>query len=202
MGREVKNKNKALFIQRLIAFIIDIVLVAFIASLLTMPFTKVDGNEKLTKQATELQEKYLNKEISSKDYIEEYSIIYYKISRSNGLLSIVTIILNILYFIVYQFYREGQTIGKKLMKIRVVAEEGELTMNQLVIRSLIADFILVDIITFGFMLFTPKEIMGICAGMVQMIQYIIVFISVFMIMFNKDGRGLHDLFAKTKVIRD
>lgn len=196
------SKTKALFIQRLGAFLIDIMLVSMFASLITVPFTKENHNDKLAERAIEIQQQYMDKKITIEDYMDEYSSIYYKMSRNNGLLSLVIIILNILYFIVYQFYNDGRTMGKKLMGIKVVSDDKDLNMDQLVLRSLIANFILVDIIVFVFMLFVPSNLFIYCAGFVQLIQYIVVFISVFMIMFRKDGRGLHDIFTRTKVIRN
>ena len=44
----------------------------------------------------------------------------YQLSKETGLTNIVTIVVYVLYFIVYQMYMNGQTIGKRIMKIRVV----------------------------------------------------------------------------------
>ena len=76
----------------------------------------------------------------------------YTIARKNGFVSLITIVINILYFVVFQLYNKGQTIGKELMKIKVISDTDELTMNQMIFRSFIANSILLDIITFMFML--------------------------------------------------
>ena len=53
----------------------------------------------------------------------------YQLSKETGLTNIVTIVVYVLYFIVYQMYMNGQTIGKRIMKIRVVKnEDGTFTM--------------------------------------------------------------------------
>ena len=117
------------------------------------------------------------------------------------MISLITIALNILYFVVYQLYNKGQTIGKKLMKIKIISTDGELFMNQMIFRAFIANFILVDLISFLFMLTKSKELYFYGTGIFQFIQYIIVIVSVFMIMFRKDGCSIHDKLVHTKVIR-
>ena len=195
------EENKALFFQRLIAFIIDVSIICLIASMISTPFIDIDKSNKLTEESTEIMQKYMNHEISTKDYSIKFMNISYSLARNNGFLSIVTILLEIVYFIVFQIYKNGQTIGKKIMRIRVVADNGDLSMNQLIIRSLIANSILLEIITFAFMVFTSKDIYFYSTGIFGLIQYVIILISIFMVMFRKDGCSIHDKIAHTKVIR-
>lgn len=197
-----KNSNKkALFIQRFGAYIIDILLIAVIASIISIPFINENKNEKLQTEAMEIVEKMQNSEITVKEYVEEYSSIYYKLARFSGIVTLITLLLDVLYFVVYQVYAKGQTIGKKIMKIKVVSEDGKLTTDQMIIRSLLANSILATIITFSFMLFIPKSVYFYCVSVVELIQYLSIFISVIMIMKRKDGKSIHDMLAHTKVVR-
>ena len=61
------SREKALFIQRLAAFIIDIMLVSTVASLFSVPFIDVEGVNKLNEQATTNIDQYLNQEIDMND---------------------------------------------------------------------------------------------------------------------------------------
>ena len=197
-----KNSNKkALFIQRFGAFIIDILLITVIASIISIPFINENKNEKLQTEAMEIVEKMQNSEITVKEYVEEYSSIYYKLARFSGIVTLITLLLDVFYYVVYQVYAKGQTIGKKIMKIKVVSEDGELTTDQMIIRGLIANSILATIITFSFMLFIPKSVYFYCVSVVELIQYLSIFISVIMIMKRKDGKSIHDMLAHTKVVR-
>ena len=52
----IKKQEKALFIQRLGAYLIDIVIVSFVATLISMPFIDSKKEEKQQKQVQEIME--------------------------------------------------------------------------------------------------------------------------------------------------
>ena len=196
------SREKALFIQRLAAFIIDIMLVSTVASLFSVPFIDVEGVNKLNEEATAIVDQYLNQEIDMNDYLSETVSITYQLARKNGIVTIINLFLAILYFVVYQFYQNGQTIGKKLLRIQAISnDEQELTMNQMIFRSLIINSILVEMIVLGFIILASREVYFYGVGIFEGIQYLVMLISVFMVMFREDGRGLHDLIAHTKVVK-
>lgn len=55
------NEEKAYFLQRLLAFIIDLVIVSTIVSIITFPFTSSKNIENLNEEANELVENMLMK---------------------------------------------------------------------------------------------------------------------------------------------
>ena len=197
-----KGESKALFVQRLVAFLIDILLISVVASLISAPFINTDKTSDLEKKTYKLVEQLQKDEISVEEYSVQYKTLYYKMARNSGVSSLIIILLNVLYFVVFQIYNKGQTIGKKMVNIRIVSDEGELSYNQLIFRSFIANFILVDIIMFVFMLFSTKDVYFWSTIIFRGIQYLIVFISIFMIMNHNDGRAIHDKIVHTKVIRE
>ncbi len=202
MGKKVKESDikKALFTQRLFAFLIDVLIVYVIASFISMPFIDSKESTKLSNEAIEIRDKYMNGELSVNSYVSQFSSISYKIAWNTGVYSLITIVIEILYYIVYQLYNGGQTIGKKIMKTKIVSDIGNLEMNQMIFRSFLANFILLNIISFVFMLFTSKSTYFYAISFFEVIQYIIVFISIFLVMYTNDGRSLHDRFTKTRVI--
>ena len=196
------EKQNALFIQRLLAYLIDIMIVSFISTLLSYPFYDNSSVEKLNNSSMEIVEKYIDKEISAQTYIVESMDISYQIAKKTGAVSLITLFLCVLYFICFQFYKKGQTIGKYLMRIKIVSnDDSQLNINNYIYRSLIINSILVDIIVLCFVIFTNSEIYFYGTATFEMIKYAIIVVSALMVMFRKDSRGLHDIIADTKVVR-
>jgi len=195
-----KKLTKGNFTKRLVAFIIDIMIVYCISSFVSMPFLNQSTSDKLSKQLIEIREKYENKEIESKEFVSQYANLSYKIARTTGIYSIVTIIFEIVYFVVLQLYWNGQTIGKKIMKLKVISLDGELDCNQMIFRSFIANFILLNIISFALMLFSPKDVYFYGIAFFEFIQYSICAISIFMVLYSADGCSIHDKLTHTKVV--
>lgn len=199
----MKNSKNATFIQRLCALLLDMFLISMVTSVFTVYLVDNDNYQKLTDESNQIVEQYTAGEISPKTYISKASDISYDLSRQTAIVSIITIAINILYFVVFQFYKKGQTIGKKLMKIRLVNnEDKDLTMNQVAIRSLIINFILVDMVMVTFSVLGTKDMYFVVSMIVELIQYIVLFAIAIMVLSKEDRRGLHDVFAKTKVVKD
>ena len=199
---EDSNKNKALFIQRLCAFFVDAIIIAFVASFIASPFINIDKVEKLNEQTEEIAENFVQQEIDFNEYTVEYANITYDLSKTLGAQSLITITIGILYYVVFQLYMGGRTLGKMLLKIKVVSTSGsELTMNQMLFRSFIANSILLDILSMVFIIFADREVFFYCYGIFSLIQNVIVFVSLFTIMYGKEGLAIHDKLVHTKVIR-
>ena len=197
-----KKEAKATLLQRFLAYIVDVLLVSFLASLLLFPFVNEDEKiDKLNDEMMDVIEKYQEAKIDIKTYTTEMESITYQLAKSNGTITLITLVCEVLYFIVFQLYNGGQTIGKKFLNIKVVSDNGELTMNQMICRCLIVDSILVRILSFSIMLFANKTVYFYGEAIVEMLQYIVLLISACMITGSIDGRGIHDRLAHTRVIK-
>ena len=202
MAREEGVEIKAYFIQRMIAFIVDMVIISFCATLISVPFIDQDKMTKLEDQTVELVEDLRDQKVQAEEYISRYVSLYYKMARTKGIETFVTIFLSVCYFVVYQVHSGGQTLGKKLMKIRVVSEEGDLSYNQMIFRSFVANSILLNILTFIFMMMGENQKYFYIASIFEMIQMIVTLISIFMVMNRKNGLAIHDRLVHTKVLRE
>ena len=194
--------EKALFVQRFIAFLLDIFILSSIASLISYPFLDAKSIDKLNKNSSEVIEKYTTGEIDMDTYVDEVKGISYQLSQKQGVVSLVTLFLAVLYFIVYQYYNNGQTIGKKLMKIKVVSStDKEITMNSFIFRSLIVNSTLVDMISLAIVIFGNETAYFYGVAICGIIKYTLLLICGFMVMWSKSGLGLHDRIAHTTVVK-
>ena len=192
---------KAMFSQRVLAFLIDLVLISIITSLITMFVPVNDTATKLYEEQNRVLEGYVEGTVSMEEYVNQMVDLSYDISRQTVIVSIVTIVISLLYYVVYPCYNNGQTFGKKLMKIKIKkTNDTELSMNDLLIRGMINNSILVNIINVILVLFLSKNIFLSASSLVSSIQYIVLIISLIMIAFTKNAQGLHDKVSKTEVV--
>lgn len=199
--KDGKQKDKkASFRKRLCAYLIDIFVVSLLASLIVVPFIDAKSVDKLDKNMVEVTEAYLNNEIDEMTFLNESESINYQLAKLTGTLTFVTIIIKMLYFIVFQLYNKGQTLGKSMFGIRVQSNDLELTANQMILRTFIIDSIFYSVVGFALMIFASSSAYFYGSLLFEIIQSIIMIICACMVMFRKDKRGLHDIVSRTSVI--
>ena len=199
----VIEEEKPFFLPRAVAYLIDAVIVFVLCLCVSVVLPEDKNHEKYVDEYKQIQAKYLDKEISRSEYVEKSKDVVYDIDYTNTPSTICTVVVLVLYYIVFQYYNKGQTIGKKIMKVRVINTEGkDLTMNQVALRALIVDSILINILLIGSLLFLGKNYYYYASFSLQMLDSILIIAALIMILFRHDGRGLHDIIAKTKVISE
>ena len=196
----MKENNNAGLLVRVCAFIVDMFLVSIVCALLSYPFINQENSQKINKELNEVMEKASKNEISVQTYAAELKPLVYQNDRDNGVTTIFILLVSILYFVVYQF-KTKQTIGKKIFKIKLEANEGELTMNHMVFRGLIINSILFTLLTFIFVIFSNSSVYFVANITINSLYYLIIVISSLMIILRKDNRGLHDVICNTKVVK-
>lgn len=155
-------------------------------------------DEKITKKEyktifDEVAEYYSNLEI-------DYS---YKLLKYSTIPTIVNLMCILLYFVVIQFSFNGQTLGKKLLKIRVVSNnEKTLTLLNYFVRSLIVNEVFINILNIIFLLVLSKNNYITYNQIIYVVTYILEMTIMFTIVFDKNNRGLHDYLCNTKVIEE
>ena len=186
--------------QRVVAYLIDIIIVGIITSLLTFWIPQSEKYESAIKEEEEYFELYTDKKIEINEYVDKVYETRYVLEKETVFSSIVSIVITFAYFATFQYYN-GQTLGKKLMHIKVVScDEKEVTHLQLAIRALIINECLFGIVS-TIMLFIIKSDQYLyTVGLVEFIQVIIVIISLLMIVVRNDKKGLHDILCKTEVV--
>lgn len=200
-------KNKPTF-KRICAYIIDIVLISFVSSM----FASIEFiNPKLDEYNQNYEEyrNYVQNITSGNETLdasellngEEIKDLTYNIASSGVITSEITLIISILYFIVFQYFNNGKTVGKALLKIQVKSNDNKkLKLTQIILRSIVINSLLTSLISIICLLTLSKSSYLTVSNYIQMIDMAIVFVTFGMVMFREDGRGLHDLLAKTIVV--
>lgn len=192
--------NKSNFGKRLGAYILDAVIVSLIFSVLTMFIKESNNLINLNNQLNTISENFINKTITMKEYFNQYSSIEYLISKEMFLQNLFSLILMIGYFVILPYYYNGQTIGKKMMKIKIVKEDDKLTINDLALRSLLSNGIAMTFIELALIFLIKDTAYFITISILSFIQFLLVITSIFMILYRKDKKALHDIVCKTLVV--
>ncbi len=200
--------------KRTMAYLIDIILIYLVVSM----FSNIEAinptfeeYDKATSEYVELYEDYMSAATKNASGLEELATEVtnksYDVARYGYTITIMGLIVSALYFIVFEFYNKGQTIGKKLMKIKVVNDNNERpSFVQCLIRSsikyniLLGSSILLGIACLILLLVGSKSAYFEYSAWIQSVDFSIAAVSLILIMFRKDGKGLNDMLAHTSVI--
>ena len=194
---------KAHFYKRVLAYLIDSIIVSLAISIITGLFLANNNIAMLQDELNSVMNLVIDGAISIEVYINRALDISYDIQYQTIGHNIVTFTICVLYYIIFQFKNDGRTIGKKLMKIKIVGNGSSIvTMDDIAKRSLIINGLAISMIELIGILILNKTIFLQLIFVTSIVKFIITTTTIFMILYRKDGRGLHDLFANTKVIID
>lgn len=206
--------NKYVY-RRISAFLIDIFLVTFVSTIFSSisyvnPFIgnyKVAYDEYREIYKSESESVLTNPTIKNVvDYSNKMSKQIYKIDYSMLFNNIYYLVFSFLYFVLFAYFTNGQTLGKKLFKLKVVRQDGEkVKLSNLTLRTLLSGssiFMGVNIIVVIqlLLLMIPQNQVYFYAILFSsMISYVIEIIGL-VLLFSKEHRSLDDIIGSTKVI--
>lgn len=199
-----KKSNMKIKVKRFIAFIIDIFIVSIISEALSnVSFINI-YKDKYIETYSEYQKVY-DEFVDNKITLEKYNsnVIHYnyELSKLSIISNSIYIVIFIAYFVGINCLYEGQTLGKKLMNIKIVGENDNkisawiYLLRTILITGIFGTFLL----TISILIFKENMYYNF-SYIIGLIQYIFQLIVGISIVVNKNGKGLHDLICKTKVI--
>ena len=191
-------------LKRVIAYFIDIMLVVLAASMLASisylnPQLKSYGrvyDEYLKVYEEHKTNKDKNTEAEEEKYNSKMAELNYELDKNNIYGTVISIVLIISYFAIFQKYNGGQTLGKKIMKIRV---ENNLSLPKYLLRTIILNNTWINALR-AILVATVSKKTYISASEVLTIAALLVESAIIvMVVTRDDNRGLHDLIVGSKV---
>ena len=196
-----KDIQKPTFFRRTVAYVIDILLVTLLATAISMVFIDNTSYKSKTNELMELTKQYTEKKITQEEYSKQFDEMNYYLTKDGVGTSIINCSVAIVYYVVLCFFCHGITLGKYIMKLRIVsANEKELNMGNYLIRGLFANLILSNLVSIIFVSVMSKSTFISVYPKVSSVLSLFLLATIIFIMYRNDGRGLHDLLSNTKVI--
>lgn len=193
---------KVYFLQRLSAYFLDSLIIFLITAIIGLFIPVSNAYNSALEKSKDISDAYINEEISDDTYIKQYGEVSYVIEKERVVYTIVSIIVTIAYFGAYPYYMNGQTIGKKRRKIAIVGDDSRNpSYLTFVLRSAFIHGAIFSAINLLLLLFCDASNYFNLVSFFNSIYSIILVTTVFMIIYRKDGKGLHDMIFKTKVVR-
>jgi len=203
-------------IRRVLAYIFDVIAISLISSALSMsPLNpNIEKKESLNIEYTEKVEE-LNESLSkldsdedsekvnelSENFYEYYQNYLYKQTRISLYEGLITFSSIVLYFVFFAYFFEGETVGKRLMKIKIVKNDGKrVKIVNLLVRAAFLYGVIITALNIIFSYVFPIKSFLYLYNVLYYISLGIEVTTLIMILKRNDGRGLHDLIAGTKVI--
>lgn len=199
MNMERKMKMSK-FKERAFAYIIDMIIVSLAFSIITIFFNTSSNYKKLSQELNDVTNEFVNEEINFDTYIHKQADINHDMDKEIIMFNVLNGFLLVGYFVILPYYCSGQTVGKRVMGINIISNEGALTFNQLIIRALIIDGLGSLIILLSLVYILTGFPYYIVNMLLNVLETILTIISIIFIIKRPDHRAVHDLISGTKVI--
>ena len=187
-------------LKRIIGYILDIILVTLVATLLSN-----------IKQVNPYLEKYTDaynryEEIVKKEEIKEIDDriinLNQEIYKYKTVSNVISIICLVLYFGLFEFLANGQTLGQRCMKLRIVKRDtsSRASIWNYGIRIIILNNIVFTILAMVLVFLLDAKPFYYSASVISLIQNGVLLLNIIMVVMRNDHRGLHDILSNTIVI--
>ena len=201
--------NIASLNKRIIAYLLDIVLIYILISLI-ISIRIINPNYEnyieVYEKYNNVLEKYTEKEITTTEMVNLNKDNLYYLTKYSLSSNLVVILVIIGYFVFFQKYNHGQTIGKKIMKIKVVTKDlREVSLSKYLLRLIpmyylfIGNVLAVILNTITVLIFDSDSFIYINSGITYTFIGIGI-ISLVMMIKSQNKEGLQDKISKTVVL--
>lgn len=139
---------------------------------------------------------------ANKSFLKQNKKLYFDVTRYSLVYNIIFLVLSILYFIGFNIITHGQTLGKKIMGLKLIGiDDKDISLVSYIVRFIILyNPIYYLAVIIGPMLLNVNDFYTLALIISNIKNYLCVIILM-VVMFRNDNRGIHDLVCKSKVIR-
>lgn len=202
-------------IKRISAYILDSLILLMLVSFLITPIQLNDKKvftefKEHSKEILDVTADYI-KVVSSNDVKKSLELekkvkslgenskkLQYKHRYSLYFLSqkILTVLLTIVYFVIFPLFNNGQTLFKKIFKIKV---EYDTILKYLLREEMARNFVLTSLILYFIASFN-YSLFSLYLGYITPITLSFMIINFIVFLVNKDNKALHDIIAGTNIV--
>lgn len=192
--------NNAAFTRRLVAYMIDFIFISAILMILAYFMPRSANFHFLTQDMNELTEQAMNNEITFEAYSKQFAENLIEIDRASVVYNALSFIILVIYYVIIPVFTK-RTLGKRIMKIKIEHSKGKkLTILNTFTRSIIDIGLLYSLITVYLVQMVDYKTYFFTLIIFGIIQFLLVIISIFMILYRRDKRGLQDILSRSNVV--
>lgn len=185
-------------IKRILAYILDMFIIGMIIILISS-FMQTKNMDVLGIEIGSLNEQFLMHEVSFITYLNHYSIAFYDLEKQKILINFITLLIMILYFVVFPYKNKGKTLGKMIFGIKISKKDIKIT--DYLVRALMINGLGYTLFAFILIFILPSFSYFLTVSVIAFMQLALVITSFFMLLYNKE-KTLEDMFTKTSVIEE
>lgn len=195
--------NNAKLLKRGSAYLIDLIVLGAVSMIIYYFIPEPADTLKLQTTLNKLNDAILSDGIAFKDYIDGYVNIMYNLDKERIIFTVINFATIFIYFVLIPFLTKGRTLGNYIVGIKIKNNKNDkISFLGLFARNFIINglgYLIVQILLIY--LVNPNHYFYILT-IFAFIQILLVIISVFMVKYRKDRRGLHDIIGGTVVINN
>lgn len=189
-----------MFKKRLLAYLIDNILLGAILALVMLIVPVSTNQINLANELETIEDKFVKEEITVEEYINQAIEVNYQLAKERAWYPIINIAFILIYFVIIPFYKDGATFGKRKCGIKVVSNDGNLTMNQLIIRNFIVNGLLQMLLTMVCLYILPSVSYFYAELILSLFQFILIVVTGAYMIKRSDSKGIQDILTNTKVV--
>ncbi len=187
--------------KRMIAYGIDIFILCLFLYVLMYLLPKNPNVTILNQEFDEINDLFFSHKLTFMHYVNRIATVMQDLDKERVLYSILNAIYIMVTF-VFIPYKTKKTLGMYVMKIHYDKKDGKVTLDDLLIRSMVTCGLLYLLVTLVTIYLLPAIPYFIISVFFAIIQISLVILSIFMVIYRHDNKGLHDLWSHTLIVAD